>query len=162
MCEGVKMSRQNKEKGIVLDVLSNGIDTNANEINAIGSMLSDFSDFITINENLIFDENQICESEFLNIVEANKKHSYKRAGLYQQSLFGRYLEAKKEKDDGYIHDIFEKAVCLRNNLNEIKKLMEVKAFRKEWRKNFGKITPESILKRTGSMRLINTIKNTVM
>ena len=176
VCEGANMKKQNRvEKGIVLDCITNkAIEADVKEINNINALVADLEEekiqitnekidienktinFISVNRN------EINEKEFLKIVEANKKHSYKRAGLYQQSLFERYLDAKEMNDDGYIQDIFEKAVELKENFETINKLKENKAFRKEWKKNFGKITPESILKRTGSMRLINIIKNSSM
>ena len=110
--------------------------------------------FISVNK-------EINEEEFLKIVNAGKRCIHKNAGLYQESLYGKYIEAKKEKDEGYIKDIFEKAIIYRENLNEIKQLHSNNRFMKEWRKNFGKITPESILKRTGKMNYINLIKNSI-
>ena len=175
ICEGADMKKQNKvEKGIVLDFIDNNIEAKIEDINEISAFISnlednklDFTNETTIrfeNENIGFisiNKNEISEKEFLQIVEANKKRSYKKAGLYQQSLFERYLEAKSLQDDGYIKDIFEKALNFKQNLEKIKELKVNKAFKKEWNKNFGKITPESVLKRTGSMRLINVIENSV-
>lgn len=112
-------------------------------------------DFISINK-------EITDEEFLEIVDSNGKRCKRSAGLYQQSLFDRYLEAKKEQDLGYIHDIFEKAIEFRNNLERIKKLKENKSFMKEWRQNVGRTSPEFELKNTGSMRKINIIESLTM
>lgn len=105
--------------------------------------------------------NLITEKEFFNIVEANKKRSYKRAGIYQQSLYSRYIEAKREQDSGYIKDILNKAIILRKNINETETLMRNKPFMREWRRNFGKVSPIYILKKTGKMKQINIIRRMV-
>ena len=62
-----------------------------------------------------------------------------------------------EQDLGYLQDVFEKAVKLRDNIITAKSLMLNSRFRKEWRRNFGNVTPVSILRETGSMRQINII-----
>lgn len=113
-------------------------------------------EFVSVNTETITKE------EFFEIVESNEKRNFATAGLYQQSLFGRYLEAVKENDQGYIQDIFEKAVDFRDNMERIKQLRKNSNFMKEWRQNVGRTSPESELKRTGSMRKINIIEQMSM
>lgn len=115
-----------------------------------------------INYDFISVRKEISEEEFFRIVNSDGKRCRPSAGLYQQSLFGRYLEAKKEEDFGYIHDIFEKAIEFKNNMEKIKKLKKNKAFMREWRNNVGKTSPEFELKNSGSMRKINIIENISM
>ncbi|MBQ4122394.1 hypothetical protein IJD44_01530 [bacterium] len=106
--------------------------------------------------------NTISEEEFLAIVDADGKRCKRSAGLYQQSLFSRYMAAKKEEDYGYIQDIFEKAVELRDNLERVTELKKNKSFMKEWRQNVGRVNPESELKNSGSMRKIHIIESLSM
>lgn len=113
-------------------------------------------DFISVTAETINDQ------EFFEIVDSNGKECKKTSGLYQQSLFSRYLEAKEQDDWGYIHDIFQKAIEYRDNLERIKELRKNKKFMKEWRQNVGKINPESELKNTGSMRKIHIIESLSM
>ncbi|MBE7704228.1 MAG: hypothetical protein E7Z90_00280 [Cyanobacteria bacterium SIG29] len=104
----------------------------------------------------------ITEKEFFKIVgSSNGKTINKRSGLYQESLFGHYLEAKALKDEGYIEDVLKKAVILKYNESYVKSLMNSKKFMKEWRKNFGNFSPLKELRQSGNLRKINTIKNSI-
>lgn len=103
----------------------------------------------------------ITENEFYKIVGANRNKIFKNSGYYQKKLYSNYKQAQKEADSGYIADIFYKAETLRNNINIANRLMRNKRFKEEWQKNFGEITPSRLLKETGSMRQINTVKSIV-
>lgn len=99
----------------------------------------------------------LSENEFFEIVEASNNKLSRNSGTYQAYLFGLYLQAKKENDEGFISDVFNKAIVFRNNLNYIKKLSENSLFMKEWHKNFGRISPVRLFKKEGSLRKINII-----
>ena len=114
-------------------------------------------DFVSLDFSTLFTESTITESEFFRIVGANKDRIYKNSGAYQERLYANYLQALREQDLGYLQDVFEKAVKLRDNIITAKSLMLNSRFRKEWRRNFGNVTPVSILRETGSMRQINII-----
>ncbi len=152
----------NVEEYIYQIVGNNGFYTPANPVQTSGGNAV----FINNEENeygfISVASETISEKEFLEIVDSDGKRCGKSAGLYQQSLFSRYLQAKEEQDQGYIQDIFEKAIEFRDNLERIKKLRENKAFMKEWRQNIGRVTPESELKHSGSMRKINIIESLSM
>ena len=118
-----------------------------------------YYDFIALDiDSLEKYNNTLSEKEFFKIVEANEKRNYKRAGIYQQSLYSHYKQAKKEKDEGYIKDILRKAIIFKNNMNKTKQLETNKKFMKEWRKNVGRINPTTLLKTTGKMRQIEIIQ----
>lgn len=156
----------------------NNIETSLDEITNIEEYISQIvesGDFYKLNsDSALKNEDEkvynfisvatitINDEEFFTIVEADGKKCKKSAGLYQQSLFSRYMQAKDENDPGYIRDIFEKAVEYRNNLERIKELKKNKNFMNEWRQNVGRINPESELKNTGSMRKIHIIESLSM
>lgn len=114
-------------------------------------------DFISMDLSNVFDSTSISEAEFFRIVGANKSRIYKNSGAYQERLYSNYMQALDEQDLGYVKDVFEKAVKLRDNIITARALMLNKEFKREWRRNFGNITPVAVLKATGSMRQINTI-----
>ena len=103
----------------------------------------------------------ITEKEFFKIVGANKNSIGKRSGLYQESLYGKYLEAKALKDKGYLTDVLKRAIVLENNMKLVKILMRNKKFMSEWRKNMGEISPMFELKNSGSLNKINIIRSMV-
>lgn len=177
-----------KEKKVKVIEANKNIETNLNEItnieNYISQIISEDSfdkldgltnrksknrnyfkyedkyyDFISLDiDSTQIEENSISEKEFFKIVESNNKRSYKTAGRYQQSLFSHYMKAKSENDEGYIYDIFRKAIILRKNINKVKKLQKNKLFMKAWRRNFGRINPITELKSSGNMRKIEIIR----
>ena len=137
--------------------LSNAVKSNLYLSNKNGRI-----EFISVDNDAVPPYSTILsEKEFFNIVGVVKRGISKKSGKYQESLYSYYLQAKKEKDIGYISDILNKAVIFRNNLNYIKTLQNKKAFMKEWRKNFGKISPAEHFKNTGSLRMINIIKESI-
>ena len=101
----------------------------------------------------------ISEKEFFKIVGAGKNGIFKNSGLYQESLYNHYIEAKLECDAGYIEDVLSKAVILSNNIKFVKYLMQDRIFMREWRRNFGNVSPLFELKNSGSLRKINIVKN---
>ncbi len=119
-------------------------------------------EFVSINTNSLAPYAKIIsENEFYKIIGVTKKGLSKRSGRYQESLYGHYNQAVKEKDEGYISDILTKAVVFNNNLNYVKSLTKNKKFMKEWRRNLGKESPVSIFKNSGNLRTINIIKESV-
>ena len=115
-------------------------------------------EFISIDMNSFAPYSTIMsENEFFRIVGLTKKGMSARSGKYQESLYSFYMEALKENDNGFISDILNKARIFENNLNYVKRLMKNKSFMKEWRKNFGKESPITIFKNSGSLRKINII-----
>ena len=114
-------------------------------------------DFVALDFSTLFDSVSISESDFLRIVGANKSRIYKKSGAYQERLYSNYLQALEEQDLGYLKDVFEKAEKLRDNIIAARALMLNRNFKREWRKNFGNISPVSVLRATGSMRQINII-----
>ena len=78
-------------------------------------------EFISVNKN---NNNRISEEEFFEIVGVTKKGISKRSGKYQEELYGLYLSAKSENDEGFIKDIFDKAIVFKNNLNYVKMLIQ--------------------------------------
>lgn len=111
------------------------------------------TDIDSLNNDLI------TEREFFEIVECSENRVYKRAGRYQEMLYGHYMQAKREEDQGYIRDVLNKAIALKNNIIEVKMLMKNKRYMKEWRKNIGDISPLEELKNSGDMRKLNLIKD---
>ena len=86
-------------------------------------------EFISVNKDFAAPYSKILsEKEFFKIVGLTKNGLSKRSGKYQESLFSNYLEAKDEQDNGYINDIFNKAVVFQNNLNYVKALMKKPSF----------------------------------
>lgn len=114
-------------------------------------------DFVALDFSTLFDTVSITESDFLRIVGANKSRIYKNSGAYQERLYSNYLQALEEQDLGYLKDVFEKAAKLRDNIIAARALMLNRNFKREWRKNFGNISPVAVLRATGSMRQINII-----
>lgn len=120
-------------------------------------------DFISINSSSLAPFAKILEKEkFLKIVGATKKGISKRSGRYQESLYGYYLCALKENDDGFLSDILNKAVIFENNANFVKTLMRNKSFMKEWHRNFGKETPLNVFKNSGNLRKINMVRERII
>ena len=122
----------------------------------------DNAEIITINiDGLAPYSTLITEREFFRIVGASPNRIYKNSGLYQEKLYGRYLEAKSLEDKGYIEDILRMAIVLDNNIKFVKTLMADKRFMKEWRRNYGSINPLFELKNTGKLKKINRIQNII-
>ncbi len=120
-------------------------------------------EFVSVNSNSLTPFTKIISKEkFLKIVGATKKGISKRSGKYQESLYGYYLCALKENDEGYLSDILNKAVIYENNSKFIKALMRNKGFMKEWRRNFGKETPLNTFKNCGNLRKINMIRERII
>ncbi len=150
-----------------LNIMQNNQNLNlgnaANE--AIFKVLNEHNEnieFISVDKALFEPyKNLITEKEFYKIVGFNKNKLSARSGTYQESLFGRYLDAKESQDSGYISDILNKAIIFQNNLNYVKSLMKSKHFMKEWRKDFGNISPCTIFKQSGNLRKINIIKERI-
>ena len=94
-------------------------------------------------------------------MNATEKGINKNTGRYQGSLYWHFISAKKEKDEGYFHDVLEKIIILQNEIEEIKVLMKNKKFMKEWRRNMGQISPLQLIKHTGNMRQVNYIKSLI-
>lgn len=168
------MSNRKPVKEVELKEVNN-IDTNLDEITNVEEYIyqvignEGFYNLNKVNENkddvnydFISVSLKINDEEFFKIVESDGESCKSSAGLYQQSLFERYIEAKKEKDLGYLHDIFEKAIEFNENMKRIKKLKKNKAFMEQWRENVGRTSPEFELKNTGSMRKINIIESLTM
>ena len=103
----------------------------------------------------------ITEEEFFKIVGATKHGLSKKSGIYQEKLYGHYLEALNNADEGYISDIFSKAIEFQTNLNYVKSLQKNSAFKAEWAKNFGNTSPVEVFKTDGSLRLVNIIKSNI-
>lgn len=119
-------------------------------------------EFISVNSNSMAPfANIINENDFLKIVGATKKGISKRSGRYQESLYGYYLRALNESDEGFLSDVLNKAVIFDNNLKYVKSLMKNKIFMKEWRRNFRKETPVNIFKNNGNLKSINMIKERI-
>ena len=120
------------------------------------------AEFISIDiDSLAPYASMISEKEFFKIVGANEKNIYKRSGKYQESLYSNYLEAKKELDKGYMVDVLAKAMTLRNNIEYAQSLTKDAKFMREWRRNFGNESPVSNIKKTGSLRRINIVKERI-
>ncbi len=111
-------------------------------------------EFISINKNKA---NSISEEEFFEIIGVTTKGISKRSGKYQEKLYGLYLVAKSKNDKGFMKDIFDKAIVFKNNLNYVKMLTQKPLFRKNWRKNYGNISPVKMFKDTGNLRIFNII-----
>ncbi len=145
-----------------LDYMKNSSLNNAAKATITLSNLNGKLEFISVDKSMFPPYSTILtEKEFFKIVGVIKRGISKRSGKYQQSLYSYYLDAKNENDMGYISDILSKAVVFRNNLNYIKTLQKNKLFMKEWRKNFGKLTPIKHFKNTGNLRMINIIKESI-
>lgn len=153
------------------------MEENFNRLNYLQSTKTDFTfktnisiidneekiDFVSVNSSSLAPFARILEKErFLKIVGATKKGISKRSGKYQESLYGYYLCALKENDEGFLSDILNKAVIFENNLNFVKALMRSKSFMKVWRKNFGKESPLHIFKNTGNLRKINMVRERII
>lgn len=122
----------------------------------------DNAETITINiDSLAPYSTLITEKEFFRIVGASPNRIYKNSGLYQEKLYGRYLEAKSLEDKGYIEDVLRMAIVLENNIKFVKTLMADRRFMKEWRKNYGSLSPLFELKNTGKLKKINRIQNII-
>lgn len=120
------------------------------------------AEFISVDINSLAPYSSlITEREFFAIVGANSKNIYKRSGRYQESLYSNYLEAKRERDEGYIVDVLAKAIVLKNNIEYARSLSQNPKFMKEWRKDFGRITPESEVKNSGTTRKLNIVKSRI-
>ncbi len=116
-------------------------------------------EFISVDiDSLAPYTNTITEKEFYKIVGFKNNKLSSRSGLYQESLFGHYLDAKENQDPGYISDVLNKAIVFQNNLNYVKSLMKNKQFMKEWHVDFGNISPVTVFKHDGNLRKINIIK----
>ncbi len=119
-------------------------------------------EFISLDMNSIAPYSTIMnEEKFYKIIGKTKRGLSLRSGKYQESLYGFYLKAKEEKDEGFISDVLSKAVVFENNLNYVKSLMKNRLFMKEWRKNFGKESPLKIFKESGNLRKINIINEQI-
>lgn len=131
-----------------------------NSLNSAVSINNTIAQFVAIDvDSLAPYSNLITEKEFFRIVGSNGRTIYKRSGHYQESLFSNYLKAREEQDKGYIEDVLRKAIVFEYNLTYVKALSKDRKFMREWRKNFGKISPVFELKNSGNLKKINTIKN---
>ena len=118
----------------------------------------DTVEFISVNKDVGTPYyNLMSEKEFFKVVGFTKNHISSRSGNYQKSLYGHYLQAKAEKDIGYLGDVLKKAIVLRNNINHVKTLMHDKTFMKKWHRNFGHKSPMAMLKNSGEMTIINIV-----
>ncbi len=175
-----------KNKNLCKTIITVNIETNFDEVKNIENYISDIirNDKILKNNNKEFGLNKtifgqkskniefitlnketkvyadITEKEFLRIVGVVKNKSYRNEG-YQKSLYSNYLKAKSENDTGYIKDVFEKAIQLKKDINTVKRLMKNEKYMKEWKRNMGRISPLKEVKRTGSLKKINLIKNLI-
>ena len=104
------------------------------------------AEFISVNEEVI-----LTEEEFFNIVDVRNRRLSSSAGRYQKSLYCHYMQARKERDEGYRRDVLLKARNLRDNLREAEELMQNEAFMNEWRNSVGRISPIRDLKENGRM-----------
>ncbi|MBQ9246383.1 hypothetical protein IJ182_08975 [bacterium] len=119
-------------------------------------------EFISVDSNVFSPfAKVITEKVFFEIVGATNQGLSKNSGEYQEYLYGLYWEAKKENDEGFISDIFNKAYVFKNNLNYVKKISENPLFKKEWHKNFGRISPVKVFKHEGSLKKINIISEMI-
>lgn len=133
-----------------------------NSLNSTVTINDTIAQFVAIDvDSLAPYSNLISEKEFFRIVGSNGRSVYKRSGHYQESLFSNYLKAQEEQDKGYIEDVLRKAIVFEYNLTYVKALSENKKFMREWRKNFGKISPIFEFKNSGSLKKINTVKNLI-
>ena len=122
----------------------------------------DNAEIITINIDALAPYSTlITEREFFKIVGASPNRIYKNSGLYQEKLYGKYLEAKSLEDKGYIEDVLRMAIVLENNIKFVKTLMSDRRFMREWRKNYGSLSPLFELKNTGKLKKINRIQNII-
>ncbi len=120
-------------------------------------------EFISVDLNSLSPYKElITEKEFYKIVGFVNNKLSSRSGLYQENLFGHYLDAKENQDSGYIYDVLNKAIVFQNNLNYVKSLMKNKLFMAEWRKDFGKISPAVVFKHDGNLRRINIIRERII
>ena len=101
----------------------------------------------------------MSEEDFFKIVGVKNKKLTSTARRYQRSLYGHYMCAKKENDEGYINDIFMKAKMFKENLDEVEKLMMNKSFMNAWVENVGHISPLEDLKENGRMMKVNIVKS---
>lgn len=135
---------------------------NTNNRLNVNNRIINNAEFITIDIDALAPYSTlITEKEFFRIVGANSKGIYKTSGLYQERLYGKYLEAKLLEDNGYIEDVLRKTIVFNNNVKFVKCLMENKRFMKEWRKNYGNLNPLFELKNTGKLKKINKIQNII-
>lgn len=104
------------------------------------------------------DSRRFTEKDFLKIIGVSKNGLSARSGLYQEHLYGMYIEAKNANDTRYINDIFNKAIEFNKNLEIVKSLKEDTSFMKKWRSFFGNISPVQVFKNSGSMKNINIVK----
>lgn len=126
------------------------------------SKIIDNAELITINIDALAPYSKlITEKEFYRIVGASPNKIYKNSGFYQEKLYGRYLEAKSLEDKGYIEDVLRKAIVFENNIKFVRTLMSDKRFMKEWRKNYGSLSPLFELKNTGKLKKVNRIQNII-
>ncbi len=115
-------------------------------------------EFISVNNEINTPYyNLMSEKEFFKVVGYSHNKLSQRCGFYQKSLFGHYLQAKAQHDNGYISDVLKKAIVLRNNIYYVKELMNNELFMKKWHRNYGRKSPLSVLKHSGNMTLINII-----
>lgn len=143
------------------------------DVTDVNSIENYISEIINPTKNLILEKNEISfvsvvdknvisEKEFLEIVDMKRNKVTSKTGAYQEKLYGNYMKALNENDNGYLNDVLNKAVELKNNLLIVRSLMQNKLFMSIWHKNIGKISPLTELKNTGSMRRIELVKKLML
>ncbi len=121
--------------------------------------VGDNTGFIAVKKNSIKPYIKVMtEEEFFEIMEASEKGISSKSGRYQEHLYGCYMQALKNNDEGYISDVLNMALEFKTNMENLKSLIEDKTFAKEWRKDFGSESAIEVLKRKGNMRIVNIIK----
>ena len=110
--------------------------------------------------SVVKDEPEIMsEEDFFKIVGVKNRKLTSTARRYQRSLYGHYMCAKKENDEGYINDVLMKAKMFKENLDEVEKLMMNKSFMNAWVENVGHVSPLEDLKENGRMIKVNIVKS---
>lgn len=150
-----------------INILQNNENIRTNNLSSINldnnNALNTNYEFISIDfDSLSPYKNLISENEFFKIVQFKNGKISNSTGLYQESLYGHYIEAKENQDEGYISDVLNKAVIFQNNLNYVKTLTKDTSFMEEWKKDFGQLSPINDFKHSGSLRKINIIKERII
>lgn len=142
-----------------LKLNNSSLEENKNELYGSNKISGNF---IAVNINSLKPFQSIMsQEEFFEITNANKKGISKKAGKYQEKLYGNFINAVNECDEGYISDVLNKAKIFKQNKLEIEALITNKKFIKEWRHNFGNLSPLTVINNTGNMHKINYIRNII-
>lgn len=103
-------------------------------------------------------EKLLTEKEFFKTAGVNKRGLSKNSGRFQEWLYAHYIEASKQKDDGYLYDVLSRALEFRRDLKYVKSLIKNKTFALKWHEDFGDESALDIFKHQGSLRLFNIVK----